>query len=83
MALAHLSNVLCKMNFNFWVSILNTRKQSVYSVSSAVRKALSAEEKLAKTEKLERVPFKRYLKIMVTASSLSNADNIEVSFKNS
>lgn len=34
-------------------------------------------------EELERRPFKRFPKITVTTSSLSNAEYIEVSFKNS
>lgn len=78
------SNVFWEENFNCRVYILDQRKKTGHLVSSGKSwKHYFLQRSWWNVEELERRPFKRFPKITVTTSSLSNAEYIEVSFKNS
>lgn len=74
---------LWEEHFNGWVYCLDKRKKTGPFVSSGKPWKHYLLQKSWGNIEVEWRPFKRFLKIMAITSSLSNAEYIEVSFKNS
>ena len=78
------SNIFWEENFNCWIYILDQKKITGHFMSSGKSwEHYTLQKSWWNIEELEGRPFKRFPKIMVITSSLSNAEYIEISFKNS
>ena len=78
------SNVFWEENFNCWVYMLDQKKINGYLMSTGKSwEHYMLQKSWWNIEELKGRPFKRFPKIMAITSSLSNAEYIEISFKNS